>query len=256
MPLKGVLFQLLLYADPAERLVSDVDLLVRERDFEPAIRALMQAGFEPRSAGRSLIEVALRSPRGIAVDLHRQLFGPGRYALPTRAVFARASRDERLLGWPLYIAHPHDTAAHLIGKFVSDHVTDEALGRLEELARWAAHCHIEPVRLARHLTTCGMGRAARYTSSQGVALQGDPFFAAVLAALPFDPLGSACSGCARALMPRLEHTVLAPMPAHLLNASLPRALASAALASLNRWRHARMALHPAARGERWAPFFR
>lgn len=255
MPLKGVLFQLVLYRDPADRLLSDVDILVPAGDFGRAIDALMAAGFEPVSAGRSLIEAQLRSPKGMAVDLHRQLFSPGRYKLSTRDVFSRASRDDRLLGLPLFLAHPYDTAAHLIGKFVSDHVTHDALARLAELARWVAHCQIDPERLAKHLQATGMARAARYMLAQGIAVHGEPFFTETFAALPFDPLGAACTRFARAVLPRIDGTVLAPLPAHLLNCSLPRAGASAALVTINRFRHARMAGHSGAVPAPWAPFF-
>ena len=255
MPLKGVLFQRVLYADPAERLMSDIDVLVPEHQFGRAITALLAAGFRPQKIGRSLIEVALLSPKGLAIDLHRRLFGTGRYRLSTAAVFRRASLDESLFGVPLHIAHPHDTAAHLIGKFVSDHVVADAVPRLEELALWAAHSHIDAAQLARHLELSGLGRAARYTCAVAAQLLGDPFFPAVLGALSADPIGHACARFARTVIPRLDGTALAPVAAHLLNDSLVRGGASALLALRNRWRHSRLGRH----GERspgdWAALF-
>jgi hypothetical protein len=245
MPLEGVLFQQLLYPDPTERALSDVDVLVPTADFPRAIAVLCAEGFKPVSVGRSFIEVSLASPRGLAVDLHRRLFCRARYSLSTAAVFERATRDERLLGVPIYIAHPHDTAAHLIGKFVSDHfvsehVVDGALPRLLELARWADHCGIIPKRLARHLDASGLARAARHTLQRGVDLTDDPFFPAVLAELPRDPVGELCVSLARRLMPRLDGTWLAAAPAQLLNASLLRAGASATWTAFNRLQHARL----------------
>src|SRR6266511_5085875 len=74
MPLKGVLFQLVLYADPAERRLCDVDVLVPESRFAEAIAILMQHGYRPESAGPSWIEAAFRSPRGLPLDLHRRVF--------------------------------------------------------------------------------------------------------------------------------------------------------------------------------------
>lgn len=238
MPLKGVLFQLVLYADPAERALLDVDVLVPSADFERAIRALLQAGFLPRSAGQSLIECALWSPRGMVVDLHRQLFSGGRYRLSTEAVFRRATLDERLLGVPLRLAHPHDTAAHLIGKFVADHEGNDPVQRLEELRLWAERFGIEPMRLARHLSVCGMARAGRYTLQRGVELTQQRFFSAVLAALPADPLGRAYARLARTLMSELEPTSFAALPTHLLNSSLASGGVSLALSALAQARHA------------------
>lgn len=238
MPLKGVLFQLLLYPDPAERALLDVDVLVQRADFERAIRVLLQAGFLPRSAGQSLIECALWSPRGMLVDLHRQLFSRGRYRLSTEAVFRRSTPDERLLGVPLRLAHPHDTAAHLIGKFVADHEGHDPVQRLEELRLWAERFGIEPWLLARHLSSCGMGRAGRYTLQRGLELTQHQFFAAVLAALPADPLGRAYARLARTLMSELEPTSFAALPTHLLNSSLASGGVSLALSALAQARHA------------------
>lgn len=239
MPLKGALFQLILYDDPAERAISDVDVLVPERDFDAAIAALSAESFRVTKAGRSLIEVTLRSPRGLSLDLHRRLFSRARYRLDTEGVFQRATRDERLLGAPVYLADPYDTAAHLIGKFVSDHVVDERRPRLEELLRWVARSGIEPERLALHLDAHGLARAARLVLACGFDLLGAPFFAASLAALPCDPLGFACARLAGELIPRWQGRWFAAAPAHLLNASIARAGASAAWAVVNRWRHAR-----------------
>lgn len=255
MPLKGVLFQLLLYGDPAERALLDVDVLVPRRCFGRAIRALIRAGFRPRSASVSLIEGALWSPRGMLVDLHRQLFSRGRYKLSTDAVFRRATRDDRLLGVPLQLAHPHDTAAHLIGKFVSDHEGSEPLQRLEELALWAQRCSIDPWRLARHLSLCGMARAARYTLQRGCELSADPFFPAALAALPADPLGRACARLARGLMLELGDGEWGALPAHLLNTSLASGGVSLAYSVLERLRHSWLTRRAGAGASDWSPFF-
>ncbi len=256
MPLKGVLFQLLLYADPAERALLDVDVLVPQAEFERAVRALLQAGYQPRSAGQSMIECALWSPRGMVVDLHRQLFSRGRYRLTTEAVFRRASVDERLLGVPLHLAHPHDTAAHLVGKFVSDHEGSDPVQRLEELRRWAERFSIDPWRFARHLSACGMARAGRYTLQRGVELTGHRFFSAALAALPADPFGRAYARLARRLMSELAPTSLAPLPAHLLNSSLASGGVSLALSALERARHAWLSRRSGQGADALQPFFR
>jgi hypothetical protein len=244
------LLQHLLYADPAERLVSDVDVLVPEAHFEAAIEALLADGFEPQKVGRSLIEVSLRSPKGLAVDLHRSLFSPARYKLSTSGVFQRSTLDARAFGVPVHIAHPHDTAAHLLGKFVSDHAV-EAEFRLTELSRWAERTRIEPVAFAAHLHATGLGRAARYALQVGQRYVMGAFFDAVLRALPPDPVGVACVFAARRLMPQLHQTRWAPLPPHLLNASLPQAGVSLARSALNRLRHAPQVRRRGELDERW-----
>jgi hypothetical protein len=255
MPLKGVLLQQLLYSDPAERALTDVDVLVPEHEFEHAIRVLLRAGFVPRSAARSLNECALYAPRGMTVDLHRRLFSRGRYKLSTEALFRRGRQDTDLLGVPVHIGHPHDTAAHLIGKFVSDHEAFDPRVRLLELSRWVEHCSIDPLRLVRHLGCCGMTRAARYVFGRSVELLNDPFSAAALAALPSDAVGKASVGVARATLPRLESSSWAALPAHLLNESLLRGGASLTWATVDRLRHAWLTRQKGAYGGTLAVFF-
>jgi len=220
--------------------------------------AMVGNGFlwQEENVGRnSLVECALRAPCGMTVDLHQQLFSLGRYKLSGEALFRRATEDHRLLGVPLQLAHPHDTAAHLIGKFVSDHEGPEPLERLAELARWVHHCSIDPWRLARHLCRCGMARAARYTLGRGVELSGDPFFSAALAALPADPLGCVCNRAARALISEFGMSKWGAVPAHALNTSLVRGGMSLALSAGQQLRHAWLARRHGEGGGALSPFF-
>ena len=54
MPLKGALLQLDVYArDPAQRPLTDVDVLVPESRFVAAMQRLARRGYRPRSAGPS-----------------------------------------------------------------------------------------------------------------------------------------------------------------------------------------------------------
>lgn len=92
--LKGISYAGGLYADPAERPMSDVDLLVDGRDHARATARLEALGY--RHAGPA----AQRSPRhhaitmkradGAAVDLHRSPAQRGRIALPLADLWRRA----------------------------------------------------------------------------------------------------------------------------------------------------------------------
>jgi hypothetical protein len=239
LPLKGAFFQLFLYEDPAERVISDLDLLVPEPRFERAVEVLLGAGYHAVKVGKSLMEATLLSPRGFPVDLHRRLFSGGRYRLPTADVFARSSEDRELIGVALQLAHPLDTAAHLVGKFASDHVQLDALSRIAELAKLAHHYELEAELFVDHLLLVGMLRAAHYTFSLGVELIEDPFVDRVLALLPRDALTVACVTTARIAGERFgEGSLVAGLSAHLLNESLPAAAASVARSLLERGRHA------------------
>jgi hypothetical protein len=255
MPLKGVLFQLTLYADPAERRLTDVDVLVPEGRFVDAIDVLVQHGYRPVSAGPSWIEAAFRSPRGLPLDLHRRVFCPRRYRMGTDELFLRATRDEALLGVPLWIQQPLDTLAHLVGKFVSDHVHSAAVPRLAELEKLVDHHGLEPAAAARHLGHCGLARAARHVLSRGSRERRHAFYDAALAALPAAALDGAVVRVAGRLSRQLEHGRLAPLSSHLLNTSLLQGAHSLALAAAYAGQHALLARAGGAGGGYWAPFF-
>lgn len=225
MPLKGILMQQLIYADPSERRISDVDLLVPDHRFQEAVSSLSANGYQPVALGRSLIEIAFRSPTGITVDLHRQLFSPYRYRLSTLEVFERSSPNEHLFDVPVRLAHPLDTLAHLIGKWVSDQVAGGCPHRLRDIERWVALYRISPQAAATHLEKVGLARAYRYVLNQ-VALPSRPFFCQTLDALSIDPVGRACLAVASRLFPLTRATIIAALPAHLLNSTLIRAGAS------------------------------
>jgi hypothetical protein len=256
MPLKGALLQLDVYAsDPAQRLLTDVDVLVPESSFVAAMQRLAQRGYRPLSAGPSWIEAAFAAPRGLPVDLHRRLFCPLRYRLPTHEVFQRARRDRGMLGVSIWLPDPLDTAAHLIGKFVTDHVTRDATDRFVDLEALVRHHGLAPDALADHLSRCGLARAARYVLGRGERARGAPLYRAVLQHLPSTSLDVSIATLAGPLCAALDGGPLAALPAHLLNTSLWRGAASLSLAALYATEHARLRRSQGTRGGHWAPFF-
>lgn len=254
MPLKGVLFQRTLYDDPTQRFSSDVDLLVLPTHFERAVTALLGGGFRLQKVGRSLTEVALSSPRGLAVDLHHRLFGRGRFRLSTHDVFARARRDEQLFGVPVLLASGYDTAAHLVGKLATDHVRADRDARLRELSLVIVQHQLSPDRLAQHLKACGLSRAARY--AMGLPApdpQSRRFFVRTIAAASRDRVGNACAWIARQSVPRSGSHALGCLVAHTLDQSLPWGALSLGWAGSQRLRHARLERARAALGVEWLP---
>jgi hypothetical protein len=255
MPLKGVLFQMQLYSDPAERRLCDVDVLVPEARFAEAIEILIRSGFRPSNAGPSWIEAAFQSPRGLPVDLHRRLFCAWRYRMPTHEQFERATLDRERLGAPIYLQHPLDSLAHLVGKFVSDHVHAEAALRFAEIEKLVERHALEPLDAARHLERCGLARAARYVFARGAREREAAFYAAALGASPEGALSVALAAAAGALARRWERGPLAALSAHLLNTSLWRCAISLLLGLAYAAEHARLRRAGGARGGHWAPFF-
>lgn len=130
--MKGAYLGRVLYPNPGLRPAGDVDVLVAPGDRGRAIRALEAAGFVPESRPDiSSHEVPLRGHR-IELDLHWQLFRPGRARFDLGAeVLASRRRYEGLWVpsdlWTLVILLVHPA--------LTEHVTAR-LGRAVDLDRW------------------------------------------------------------------------------------------------------------------------
>lgn len=237
MPLKGVLFQILIDRDPAARRLSDVDVLVPRASFRRSVGALRAAGFAPMGLARSLTQAALLSPQGLTLDLHAALFSGLRYRLSTGAVFARARLDSRLLGVPLWLPHAHDVLGHLIGKWVADHpptrAASENLRRAADLCAAWRHFRPDAREFAASLEAHGLARAARWVLPRASALSQESELLAPLDWLSPDPLGQAL---VRAFARSLGGPAR-PLPAHLLNANLARSLSALGVSALARGVH-------------------
>ncbi len=255
MALKGVLLQRWIYADVSERVMCDVDVLVPPSRFHEATDRLVRAGYTHFKHSRSGVEVALRSPGGFVLDLHRHLFEPGRYRLTPESVFARAVWDTELFDSPVMRPCNEDMFCHLLGKFVTDrralveprqpvlgagapignqpadyaeHSAWEDGQRLDELLRFALHVGLDAEATAAHVEACGMSRAARYVlgwvarSGHGEKLESPAreFSGALVRCLCNDPMGEV-------LVDRLHRTAslgnqspASVVRAHLLNGSV------------------------------------
>jgi hypothetical protein len=75
MPLKGLALAAL-YADPAERPMADLDLLVRSADLERGVALLGELGYEAIFAGRKHVKLARPSDREIADEESEHLDNP------------------------------------------------------------------------------------------------------------------------------------------------------------------------------------
>ncbi len=114
--LKGIAYTGTLYADPAERPMSDIDLLVRAADFDRAARALLRLGYW-HAGGAAQITVTRHAltlkRRDSAIDLHRHILHAGRSRIDLAAVWhdarpshlAGALRAAPLHEYLLHVAH-------------------------------------------------------------------------------------------------------------------------------------------------------
>jgi hypothetical protein len=236
MPVKGALLQHWLYADPAERPLTDVDVLVCRDDLAMAVERLEAAGYR-RTRHRTVGGMVMETPFGLALDLHSQLFDHARYRISTGDLFARSSPDSSLYGATVLLPSPLDVYAHLIGKFGSDHLTARSVAQLDEIARMSVCLDNAPEAAARHLFHCGMGRVSRYVLQLVYESTGDTFALQVHDRLPFDPIGRGVVAVARPTLATVApDSRTGALMAHLLNESLPRGIRSGIRALFNRTR--------------------
>ncbi|HKP63391.1 MAG TPA: nucleotidyltransferase family protein [Polyangiales bacterium] len=229
MPLKGIWLQERVYAaDPAERPITDVDVLVPEGDYARAIELLCAAGF--RLLSSDVWQAALLAPGlPLPLDLHKRVFARAAFRMPTAELFARGTRDRRRFGVELVLPDPLDVFAHLVGHFVKSRGgRDSAPFRLRDFARLAEGARLDPERTARHLMHCRLARASRYVlSCVPDALDPSGFCAATLARLPRDPAGEVCASTMLRLRDRVgPRARLAALPGFVLEPSLGAAVVS------------------------------
>lgn len=233
MPLKGVLLQQIVYQDPADRLLTDADLLVPPGRFEEAVSALRRAGHTIDPEGRAASMT--KGPRAqLVVDLHRRPFSPGLYGLDGRSMFARGRIDETLFDAVVVLPDPADLFAHLVGNFAKGRHSTESVAQLRDFSAVASRFSLGPLPIARHLEAHGLARAARYA----LAHAEDTFSGQVLRALRPDPVGEASARLARRITARFGGgSAVSAVAPHLVNRSLPRGVLSAGAHAAIGWRH-------------------
>jgi hypothetical protein len=239
MPLKGILLQHTVYDDPAERTITDVDLLVPAEHAARAHAALVEASFVSRAVPTHPFERVYQRPDdALAVDLHTQIFPPHRFRPDDRQLFARSARNTQVFGVPVMLPDPCDLYAHLVGNFTKDHANQENRMHLRDFGAVARRFALEPGQVAEHLARTGLARAARYTLGYAVAVERDAFAARVIACLPRDALGRALAGGAIGVTMRLPRSApAAKLAAHLLKYTLLHAARSILWASAQRLRN-------------------
>jgi hypothetical protein len=235
MPLKGTLLAHWVYDVPAERLGGDIDLLVPAGRFKAALEALARASFTPLRQTDPR-ECTLMPPGlPIEIDLHRSLFGRGRYRLRMADLFARGTVDRELFSAPVLLPDPYDAWAHVIGHAASEHTPGHLARNERDLERLADVFSMDPRRCASRLEEAGLSRAARY--ALGLLSPEARFSREVLNRLTPDPLGARLAAIARALALRWSPTSLpSRIAGHLTSASLPAAGMAILLAFANRLR--------------------
>jgi hypothetical protein len=224
MPLKGIWLQQFAYADAHERAITDVDVLVQERDYAVARASLAAAGWQLGSSNvseSSYICAGLPLP----LDLHARLYTRGVFRMPTSGVFARGYEDAAAFGVRVVLPDPLDVLAHAIGHALKGGTAWAGEGHeLIDIPRLAEARRLDPVRAARHLEQLGLARAARFVLQLSAAKDPGGFAHALLAELRSDPIGDALTRVASALRTHMNGQArMASAVGFALDSSLPRA---------------------------------
>ncbi|MBL4637686.1 MAG: nucleotidyltransferase family protein [Kofleriaceae bacterium] len=101
--LKGISYCKTIYADPAERSMGDVDLLVEPSNFSAAKSLIEASGYaartNPKEASSAHHAVTLDKGK-LTIDLHRHIFQPGRSSVDMKGMWDRA---EHASDWNLNV---------------------------------------------------------------------------------------------------------------------------------------------------------
>ena len=134
--LKGAALRETVYAEPAERSMGDLDLLLPAEQIDAARIALERVGY--RAGGDQVLaayrrhhfHVPLTHANGFVVEIHWALSRPALgFTLDERAFLSRALVRPRPAGRPLKVPSPEDMILHLASQNEED-----AFGRLRRIA--------------------------------------------------------------------------------------------------------------------------
>ena len=115
--LKGISYCQTIYADPAQRPMGDIDILVASDRHALAVRALRQIGYREISdaAARSAVHHAITLVRGeCQVDVHRNMIQPLRSSIRLRELWDRARPAQERTDGALRLDPADEALLHLV----------------------------------------------------------------------------------------------------------------------------------------------
>jgi hypothetical protein len=147
LPVKGVVTGTLLYEDPAERVLSDVDVRIRPRDFDRVLRLGQRKGWRVVQRMRAYRNVVFVFGE-ITIDVEGYVGAPGLCSLGVDAMIERATRVEHLFGFSHLLPDFDDHAVLLVVNAFKDKLVHAFPWSVRDLERLAVHPEFDARRLA------------------------------------------------------------------------------------------------------------
>jgi hypothetical protein len=197
MPLKGVMLGALGIVDPADRPISDVDLLIFGGSLRWSAARLAQAGFRLMDVPLASGYLSMLPANGpLSVDLHTRLVPFGLGHVPARIMLGGAERRDDLFDASVEVPTRERLAFHVLVNIIKDRVVHALPHNAHDLrALLRELTHGELISLARNLEKAALRRAGALALLWARESANDVAFDTVLGALSVDaPLESTLHG--------------------------------------------------------------
>jgi hypothetical protein len=147
LPVKGVLTAHLLYRDPSERRMQDIDLRVTPKDFPLLERLSRTHDFRVLSLSRAYRNIVF-DVDGMMVEFEAHIGPRGVCKLPVETLLARAEEQVAPFGFPHLQPELHDHALLLVVNAYKDKIIEAADWAIRDLELIGARGDFDPHRLA------------------------------------------------------------------------------------------------------------
>jgi hypothetical protein len=154
LPVKGVLTGRLLYVDPGQRPIQDVDLRVRARDLPRVEATGHRAGWRVLSRSRAY-ETASFDVLGFLVEFEAHVGPPGLCGLAVEDMLGRALRATHPVGFSHLQPEIHDHALLLCVNAFKDKLIEAQPGAIRDLELLPQQPGFDPQRLIALARQCG-----------------------------------------------------------------------------------------------------
>jgi hypothetical protein len=162
MPVKGVLVARRYYDHPADRTLSDCDVVVAGMSARAAARALVASGMRVAvwSNDPNIVDMVDPGLPGIHLDVHARPLPVGYGAVTAAWMCEGATEDSALFGAKVLLPDDGRTLVHLLGNILHDHVVNAAPHTATDVARvlarspWSVDDFARVIRAARLRLGC------------------------------------------------------------------------------------------------------